>query len=223
MRSNIKALNIQLGAYGWQHAHWLNRFYPDDLPEDWQLMYYSNEFNCVLVPAAYWQRHTIDDCAEWIGNVHENFRFFVECHGDMFAYVSKQTLCAALQVLQPQLSALVFSDVKQPMSQQIKKDFVDMIDLLGVDVCCAGDWLDSLPDNRVNGIWRNTGSEASNFAVIENDLTDLRVVRVLVEQFVAALESRGETLEVATMIVDHPQLQADDLSKLRAVLNLMGY
>lgn len=219
----MKTLNIRLGAYGWQHAHWLNRFYPEDLPEDWQLMYYSNEFNSVLVPAAYWQTHSIDDCVEWIGNVHEGFRFFVECHVDMFAHVSKQTLSDALQVLQPQLSALVFPDAKQPMSEQVKKDFLDMIDLFGVDVCSAGDWFDSQQDSRVGGIWRDTGSEASNFAFMENNLTDLRVVRVLVEQFVAALESGGKSPEVATIIVNHPQLQADDLSKFRAVLELMGY
>ena len=223
----MKTLNIQLGAYGWQHAHWLNRFYPEDLPEDWQLLYYSNEFNTVLLPADYWQRHAIDDCVEWIANVHENFRFFVECHGDMFTHISKQSLCAALQVLQPQLSALVFPDAKQSMSEQIKKDFVEMSDLLSVDVCCAGDWFDSLPGRRVSGIWPDIGSDLgskpSNFALIENDLTDLRVVRVLVEQFVAALESGEESPEVATIIVHHPQLQADNLSKFRAVLDLMGY
>ena len=219
----MKTLNIQLGAYGWQHAHWLNRFYPDDLPEDWQLMYYSNEFNSVLVPTAYWQTHSIDDCVEWLGNVHEHFRFFVECHVDMFTHVSKQTLSDALQVLQPQLSALVFPDAKQSMPEPVKKDFLDMIDLFGVDVCSAGDWFDSQPDSRVGGIWRDTGCEASNFALIENDLTNLRVVRVLVEQFVAALESGEKNPEVATIIVNHPQLQADDLSKFRAVLDLMGY
>lgn len=223
MRSNVKTLNIQLGAYGWQHAHWLSRFYPEDLPEDWQLMYYNNEFNSVLVPAAYWQTHSIDDCVEWIGNVHENFRFFVECHVDMFAHVSKQALSAALQVLQPQLSALVFPDAKQPMSEPVKKDFLDMIDLFGVDVRSAGGWFDSQQDSHVGGIWRDTDSEASNFALMENNLTDLRVARVLVEQFVAALESGEKSPEVATIIVNHPQLQADDLSKFRAVLDLIGY
>lgn len=223
MRSKVKTLNIQLGAYGWQHAHWLNHFYPEDLPEDWQLPYYSNEFNSVLVPAAYWQTHAIDDCVEWMGNVHANFRFFVECQVDMFAHISKQTLCAALQVLQPQLSALVFPEAEQPMPTRVKKDFFDIIDLLGVDVCSAGDRFDFQPDIRVNSIWRNTASQASGFAFMANDLTDLRGARVLVEQFVAALASEESRPEVATIIVHHPQLQADDLSKFRAVLDLMGY
>ncbi len=219
----MKTLKIQLGAYGWQHAHWLNRFYPEDLPEDWQLLYYSNEFNSVLVPAAYWQGHTIDDCVEWIGSVHEDFRFFVECRGDMFAHISKQALSAVLQVLQPQLSALVFPDAKQVMSGQVKQDFLDIIDLFGVDVCSAGDGFDSQLDSRVGGVWRDTASEASSFALIEDNLTDLRVTRALVEQFVAALESGERSPEIATIIVYHPQLQAEDLSKFRAVLDFMGY
>ena len=43
------AHGLRLGARGWRHAHWENDFYPDDLPPDWQLAYYANEFSTVLV------------------------------------------------------------------------------------------------------------------------------------------------------------------------------
>ena len=222
MKLNTKKLNVNLGAYGWQHAQLLNGFYPEDLPEDWQLMYYSNEFTTVLVPASYWQTNSLTDCAEWIDNVHENFQFCVECHVDMLEHVSMQALSEALQILQPQLSALVFLDDKQQMSVRVKKDFIHLIGQLGVDVYSAGAWFDLEVDTRVCGIWRNTGSKASNFAFIENDLTDLRVARDLVDQFVAALERCEQNPEVATIIVNHPHLQAGYLSKFRAVLDIMG-
>jgi len=38
---------LVVGARGWEHAQWLETYYPDDLPEDWQLDYYANEFGCV--------------------------------------------------------------------------------------------------------------------------------------------------------------------------------
>ena len=41
--------NITVGSYGWRHPHWRGSFYPEDLPEDWQLSYYSNEFSVVMV------------------------------------------------------------------------------------------------------------------------------------------------------------------------------
>ena len=44
-----------IGACGWQHPRWLEEFYPEDLPAEWQLGYYGNEYRVVLIPAEYWQ------------------------------------------------------------------------------------------------------------------------------------------------------------------------
>jgi len=51
-RSNFETI-IYLDAYGWRNQHWLNVIYHEDLPEDWQLSYYSNVFNTVLEIMAY--------------------------------------------------------------------------------------------------------------------------------------------------------------------------
>lgn len=46
---------ILIGASGWQYPSWSNEvFYPDDLPEDWYLSFYANEFPIVLVPESQW-------------------------------------------------------------------------------------------------------------------------------------------------------------------------
>lgn len=44
-------MQIHVGACNWQHSSWLGSFYPEDLPEEWRLSYYANEFHTVLVPA----------------------------------------------------------------------------------------------------------------------------------------------------------------------------
>ena len=69
-----------------------------------------------------------------------------------------------------------------------------------------------------SNVWRVDRPEPSNFAFIENDLTDLRLVKTMVEDFVSQLENKP-----ATIIVDHPGLQASDLSKCRSMLEIMGY
>ena len=81
---------INLGAFGWLHPHWINSYYPEDLPEDWRLGYYSNEFNTVLVPAVYWQDMRADVCEGWMDDVHQDFRFFVECNIRMFDDISPE-------------------------------------------------------------------------------------------------------------------------------------
>ena len=123
--------NINIGAYGWRHSHWLNDFYPDDMPvageEDWRLAYYSNEFNTVLVPADYWQSQSEQaqavDCECWLDDVNDEFQFFVECHGGMFEHVSSDEMIKQLEILQPQLSALVFLEGKQPMPESLQNQF----------------------------------------------------------------------------------------------------
>ena len=43
---------LLLRARDWEHPAWNQEFYPDDLPEDWRLSYYANEFPVVLVPVS---------------------------------------------------------------------------------------------------------------------------------------------------------------------------
>ncbi len=230
MLGEILKQMINLGAYGWRHKHWLKSFYPEDLPadgeDDWRLSYYSNEFNTVLIPADYWRTAQINNCEDWLDSVPSDFRFFVECHGSIFDSISPADLTEALKVLSPQLSALVFLDEDQPISEAVKKSFIQLSDSLELEVLGAA--LDSTTSAAAQKIWRSDNrlssasdaSQSSGFAFLEDGLSDLRSARVTVERFVAQL---NENEEEATIIVNHPQLFPADLSKLRAVLDIMGY
>lgn len=210
---------INLGAYGWRHAHWLETFYPADLPEDWQLTYYSNEFNTVLVPADYWQAAADLDCADWLDNVHHGFQFFVECHASMLDYISPAELTGYLKKLRPQLSALVFLDEKQQMSAAVKDQFTALIETIEVDVFGSS----FLSGANARNIWRVGNPQSSSFAWIENDLTDLRAARKIIENFVSQSVNDGKITSEAALIVNHPRLQTNDLSKLRSLIEIMGY
>ena len=223
--------SINLGAYGWRHRHWLNSFYPEDLPVeadgDWRLSYYSNEFNAVLLPIDYWQENPISDCEDWLDSVHSEFQFFVECDAGMFDRVSPADLSRALKILAPQLSALVFLDEEQAIPGDLRQQFMTLADSLGIELL----GLASAPatTSHADKIWRPGGgsvlpdvSRRSNFAFIEDELTDLRSVRAMVEQFALCTGDDAGGAE-ATIIVNHPQLLAGNLSKFRSVLDIMGY
>jgi len=71
-------LSCITGSWGWRHPEWENDvFYPDDLPSDWRLSYYSNEFDLVVVPAEYWTEdgYWEDD---WLDDVAERFVFYID-------------------------------------------------------------------------------------------------------------------------------------------------
>jgi len=70
--------DILIGATGWNHPAWVGSYYPEDLPEDWRLSYYSNELNTVLVPESDWTNKNRDDIEEWIDETHDEFIFYFE-------------------------------------------------------------------------------------------------------------------------------------------------
>jgi len=71
---------IRVGACNWDHTHWQGVFYPDDLPEDWRLSYYANEFSTVLVAEDKWLVGEVlaEEIGEWADEVPENFRFYFQ-------------------------------------------------------------------------------------------------------------------------------------------------
>ena len=76
--STDTAYELLIGARGWEHAAWQGSFYPDDLPEDWRLSYYANEFQTVLVPESDWINAEVDVIEQWLDDTNENFVFYFE-------------------------------------------------------------------------------------------------------------------------------------------------
>lgn len=70
--------NIRVGAVDWRKPAWAGGFYPADLPEDWQLTFYSSQFNCVYLPASAWQGASPAELAQWREDAHSRFVFLLE-------------------------------------------------------------------------------------------------------------------------------------------------
>ena len=223
---SFKSLNI--GAYGWKHESWSGGFYPEDLPQDWQLTYYSNAFNCVLVPVEYWCEQEMPDCEEWLENVHDEFRFHIACDERLLECVPLEELKASLNILKPVLASLVFLPADSPMSEAGVRQYESLIESLGVEVFGADTIFDQALFDLGGGIWQKQGdSLTARFACIDDDVSDMREARKIVEAFVQQLPAGAETAESdlaneATLIVANPRLEAETLSKLRSVVEIMG-
>lgn len=68
---------LLIGACGWSHASWAVDFYPQDLPLDWRLSYYANEFPVVLVTAKEWNLAGAE-ASQWCEACDASFRFILE-------------------------------------------------------------------------------------------------------------------------------------------------
>ena len=74
---NYSLCHMDLGAVGWLPADWLSHFYPDDLPKEWRITYYSNEFRRIFLPAS--QRPNDPFLFEaWQDEVADNFEFYLQ-------------------------------------------------------------------------------------------------------------------------------------------------
>ena len=68
---------LLIGACGWSHSGWATDFYPQDLPSDWRLSYYANEFPVVLLTEEEW-RLPEADATQWCEESEASFRFVLE-------------------------------------------------------------------------------------------------------------------------------------------------
>ena len=159
------AHGLQLGTRGWRHAHWQNTFYPDDLPEDWQLAYYANEFSTVLVPVEAWSQQA--DVAQWLDDVPEGFRFYMEAPQQQELYPLFTMTC---EMLQDKLEGVVANEVIQlPITAPVY-------------VTQETDAQNILFREQTNG---------SMLALLEEDYADLKVLRKWLQQVMAENELHG--------------------------------
>lgn len=101
----VEQYSVMVGACGWEHPAWDASFYPDDLPADWRMGYYSNEFPVLQLPLSRILGATPDELEEWTEDSHEGFRLVVELDSSLNAEAE-----ARLQSLRSRLLALILID-----------------------------------------------------------------------------------------------------------------
>ena len=72
----LESHRILIGACGWLHDNWQENFYPEDLPQDWYIGYYGNEFSVVLVSDKEWQQG--GSVEEWLEETDDTPAFICE-------------------------------------------------------------------------------------------------------------------------------------------------
>jgi hypothetical protein len=122
-------VEFTVGSRGWRHSHWVGGFYPDDMPQDWWLSYYSNEFRSVLIPWNYLQEADASTAQQWKTDVHDEFKFFIELSPD----ISVDRISRLLQPLAPQLGGVILQErnwddvlIKKAQLNEVIKTIIDI-------------------------------------------------------------------------------------------------
>ena len=67
-----------IGTSGWHYDHWQGPFYPDDLPAENWLSYYTDRYETVEVNNAFYQLPEPETLRQWRAGTPENFTFSVK-------------------------------------------------------------------------------------------------------------------------------------------------
>jgi hypothetical protein len=67
---------LLLGFSGWPLV-WPD-YFPEDLPEDWRLAYYSNDADALVLSADELHAIDVDDLEEWCDDLPDYFRFYLK-------------------------------------------------------------------------------------------------------------------------------------------------
>jgi len=185
---------LRIGAVGWQHAGWHQGFYPDDLPEDWQLSYYANEFSTVLVPADYWQGD--GDADELLEQVPDSFLFYLQCSDEPGA-------CEALLAVGEQLGAQFGGLLtRQPLASP----------------AIGNIYSSAAADDSEQAIWTPGNQARSGIGVLSLGDADIKTWRHWLEQF-----ARCSGGNLAALLVSDDEVSMPQLQQLKTLVELMGF
>lgn len=98
--------SLTLAAYGWSPMDWGKAFYPDDLPEDWRISYYGNEFKTVLLTAQDWLQ-TGTQASHWRSDLPADFSFYVEITPDLLRANHWALVQTAIETLVAQVKGIL--------------------------------------------------------------------------------------------------------------------
>ena len=106
---NNTHLELLVAARGWVHSSWHGNFYPDDLPDDWRLSYYSNEFRATVVPESDWMNKHPSEIEHWVDDTPEEFLFFLEIENPLIDWQEVSQIAANMT---DQLGGFLFRPAK---------------------------------------------------------------------------------------------------------------
>jgi hypothetical protein len=203
--------SLLLGARDWEHSAWNMDFYPEDLPVDWRLSYYANEFQVVMVPATRWMESGPEELAQWREEVPQGFRFYLEVDdgGRIGAWVRRwgEPLCEVLASL---ACGLVVPD---------------LVTAASVETACPGIpvYKPAQASGGAGDLFVRDGQAGAGAGALlcidSRDLPDLRRLRTLVEELVSL---PGQDQGPAALIYTGDQVSMGSLEEARTLLQLLG-
>ncbi len=221
MTHGVKLLpTIALGAWGWEHPEWVGRFYADDLPPEWRLTFYANEFDAVGLYAAGWMNPSIETLEQWIEDTREDFRFhlvmpsmLLKGDEDVFGDIAER-----LSLLQPRLGSILLSVASETCLSMLGLLVPAGVPLYGLH---AGRLLpQAMPDFHAV---MDPATAPLILLGAEPEVTSAAVVRSQQRTMRAAMDALALRGQTTILLNDEPQRMLARLEAMRSMRALLGW
>ena len=227
---SVATYRVLMGACSWKHSAWLNEFYSDDLPEDWQLGFYSNEFPVVYLPTVDWINEK--DLSEWVDDISDSFRFVLEISTAVLKNEAHFLKCVEnIKSLGESCLGIVFK-VNSEMTPQIdllqqRVNIAHLLTPICIDINNGdmdSDFINFLSENSLSTVWHGDGEgqkylNQGDLAVslVSSDNLDMAGLRHVIETSLKA--SSEERTSVLCFEGKPPSLEI--LRNADIILNLL--
>mgnify|MGYP001033644712 CR=1 FL=1 len=197
-------MSITLGVSNWQDFAADGGYYPDDLPQDWKLSYFANEFSsaCLNLSA---ETMDIDWLQQQVDGLSEDFELSL-------AFSGLPQLDQWLNHL-PQLSIKLHTLILPPTAfEQLLRDESRLSRLRASGIAPARQLM------AHNRLWSPDKPSAQCRIALFPAQDDMKQYRVWIERWVGNRPELCETLWLQGETANYSQL-----TKLRTLLELLGY
>ncbi len=201
--------SISVGLFDWTRFAGANQYYPEDLPGDWRLDYFSNEFESCCIDLAAVEKKP-DQLREWIEDVDDSFELCFALSSDQHLSLFEQV---AGEVDGGRVYALILDvAATEPAIQQLAQ---------GGRTATIGH-LQAIKIRRLADLWRpETATSQADFALMPctDDVHQLRVWVETWTQEMDGIQDEGR----ATLWLPAYEADARQLMALRQLVELMGH
>ena len=202
--------SLEVGAFGWQHAGWIDTYYPEDLPEDWRLDFYSHHFNVILMPETEWLHVSEDEIRQWLEDVKEGFQFFFAINDADITKTALKQIGIINQILRQYFAGIVIKSKVGNLNDDVQNlknlgpVFIDGIELSG---------------SEYSACWRK-GSQIENATIgfiSEQEAENLREVRACIEAFLA----QSGDVKVGYLIFEGSPLSTKTMQDTQVIIQML--
>ena len=201
---------VHIGTIHWDHKKWNDSYYPDDIPDEWKLAFYANDFSAIVLPENLWRTAEIEALAEYLEDLDEQFAVYCLLETGC---LDEQEIAAVKSLLDPYFRGFI---VKQSQLSTGKDNYLDD---------CIYPLADGVGNsNSGTRYWAELpiSTQQPLEVLFVSREADLKKLRQYFEQVRQQLEHGKEVLIAVTPADSEPAPDIEFLQQLRTLLELMA-